>query len=244
MQKKLILKTTDKKTIYGTLATPKGKSKGLIIFIHGLTRNQEEHIFVNGSKYFTNQWYSTYRFNLYGEGKNARKLETTSLKNHIQDTNTVITYFQKQWIQKIFLVGHSFGGLTILYSQVNKVSWIILWDSSIWGKGLLSDVSYNKKSNTYIIDRWEGLIYTVNKTMYKDFCIDPKNHLEKIKKIHVPIKIICAEKWLKKWGKKYYKVANKPKDFIVISGASHCFHEKGTEEQLFKETYTRIKKYS
>lgn len=53
MQKEVRIKTTDKKTIFGTLDTPKGKSKGLIIFVHGLTGHHNEHIFFNAAKYFT-----------------------------------------------------------------------------------------------------------------------------------------------------------------------------------------------
>jgi len=55
MQKEIRIKTTDKKTIFGTLDTPKGKSKGLIIFLHGLTSSIQEPIIQNGSKYFTKQ---------------------------------------------------------------------------------------------------------------------------------------------------------------------------------------------
>lgn len=53
MQKEVRIKTTDKKTIFGTLDTPEGKSKGLIIFVHGLTGHRNEHIFFNAAKYFT-----------------------------------------------------------------------------------------------------------------------------------------------------------------------------------------------
>jgi len=52
MQKELAIKTTDRKTIFGTLDTPKGKSKGLIILMHGLTSSIQEPIIQNGSKYF------------------------------------------------------------------------------------------------------------------------------------------------------------------------------------------------
>jgi predicted alpha/beta-fold hydrolase len=53
MQKSLNIPTTDKKTIFGTIDTPKGKSKGLIIFVHGLTDNFNSHFLPNSAKYFT-----------------------------------------------------------------------------------------------------------------------------------------------------------------------------------------------
>ena len=81
--------------------------------------------------------------------------------------------------------------------------------------------------------------------MYKDFLMDPKQHIKKASEIDIPVKIICAEKWiLKKWGEKYYKAAKGPKDFVIIPWASHCFDEEGTEEKLFTETEKRIKRFS
>ncbi|MEI7563832.1 MAG: hypothetical protein WCJ39_09760 [bacterium] len=55
MQNSLNIPTTDKKTIFGILATPKGKSKGLVIFIHGLTDSIDSHMYTHGEKYFTSK---------------------------------------------------------------------------------------------------------------------------------------------------------------------------------------------
>lgn len=248
MQKEVCINITNKKTIFGTLDTPKEKSKGLIIFVHGLTDNFESHMLPNSAKYFTKKWYTTYRFNLYGEKKQERKLKETSLKNHIEDLNRVIKHFEET-THKIFLVGHSFGWLTILYANIKNIAWIILRDASIGGKELLDDVTYDTKAGSYSIDRGDGYKYIIGQKMYKDFLVDPKQHLMQISKIYVPIKIICAEKWLQKAGKKYYKAAyyktaNNPKELCVITWASHCFDEQGKEEKLFAETYDWIKRFS
>jgi pimeloyl-ACP methyl ester carboxylesterase len=159
----------------------------------------------------------------------------------------VIKYFQKT-NQIIFLVWHSFGGLTIIYSNTKNINWIILRDASIGGNKLLDDVSYNKKTHTYEINRWDWVIHTIWTTMYKDFLVSPQKHLTRISKIHVPIKIICAERSLNIWDKynrdAYYKSANEPKDLIIIPGSGHHFKEKWAEKKLFTETYKRIKEYS
>lgn len=54
MQKEVKIKTGDKKVIYGTLDTV-AKSGTLVIFVHGLGGHQNEHLFYNAVKYFTNQ---------------------------------------------------------------------------------------------------------------------------------------------------------------------------------------------
>lgn len=244
MQEKIMINTTNDKIIYWIFNNPENISKGLIIFVHGLTWSMDEHIFVNWEKYFNEKWYSTFRFNLYGDKINWRKLSETNLQEHVIDVNNVVKYFQEKWKEKIILIWHSFGGLTILYSDLSKISTAVLRDPSMGGKKTLNSVVYNQKTSNYVIDWWSGEQYPISDSMYKDFCIDSENHLDKMKEIKLPIKIICAENWLKIQSERYYEVANEPKKFAMIPVARHCFHEEWTEEQLFDETYDWIKKYS
>ncbi|MCX6823470.1 MAG: alpha/beta hydrolase [candidate division SR1 bacterium] len=242
MQKSLNIPTTNKKTIFGTLDTPKGKSKGLIIFVHGLTGHQNEHIFFNGAKYFNSKGYSVYRFNLYGGEKNARQLEDTSLKEHIQDVETVVKYFKKEGNQKIFFVGHSLGAIAIIEAKIKNISGIILRDPAFNTKGSISN-DLHHKNKTYILDR--GIKYIIGEKMYHDLTYT-RDHMKDIKDISFPIKIICAGYGdnIREKSKIYYQGANKPKAFSIIPKAFHCFDEEGTEEKLFAETYKRVKKYS
>ena len=242
MQKKLNIKTTDKKTIFGTLDIPKVKSKWLIIFIHGLLWHQNEHIFFNGAEYFTKKWYSTYRFDLYGFCEPARVLENTCLKTHIDDIKNTIQYFKSQWTKTIFLVGHSLGGIASIESESKDITWMILWDPAFKiQKSIGTCVKYSNKN--YVLDRWTK--YILSKEMYHDLTV-PKEQAKIIKKITTPIKIICAEysKNIRKQSEIQYKIANEPKEFTIIPWASHYFNEAGTEKMLFKETYARIKKYT
>lgn len=41
--------------------------------------------------------------------------------------------------------------------------------------------------------------------------------------------------------RRYYDLANDPKDYVVIEGAGHTFDEDKVEEGLFKETLKWIK---
>lgn len=244
MQKEIIIKTTDNKNIYWIYDNLEVISKWLIIFIHGLTWSRDEGIFVHWEKYFNEKWYSTFRFNLYGDRENGRKLSETNLQDHIIDVNNVVKYFEEKWERKIFLIGHSFGGLTILYSDLSEISTIVLRDPSMGGKKTLDSVVYNEETSNYMIDWWKGEQYPISDDMYRDFCIDSENHLDRIKKIKLPTKIICAENGLKQQSEKYYEVANEPKGFAMIPVARHCFHEEWTKEKLFDETFDWIKKYS
>ena len=243
MEKEIKIKTTDNHLIYGTLNELKKPDK-LIIFVHGLTGDQNEHIFYNAVKFFPKRGYATFRFDLYSGEKKGRSLSKCTIKLHAQDLNRVIAYFKKRF-KKVFLVGHSLGGATILVSDISKTTGVVLWDPSCnLGEGLVGIdkyCKYNRCLNAYIF-QW-GTEYIIGKKMYEEWKDFP-GPKELMKKVHKPIKIICAGKGvLVKGGKEYFKYATKPKAFVIINQAYHNFDEEGIEEKLFQETLSWIKKY-
>src|SRR3989344_4946293 len=241
MQKNITIKTEDNHLIYGILNSRK-KSNKLIIFVHGLTGNKNEHIFFNGSKFFAENGFDTFRFDLYTWKDKGRKLSECTLKIHTIDTNTVVKHFKKKY-RKIFLVGHSYGGLTILQSDVSGVSGLVLWDSaSLTNVSWISEKNYNKHLDAYIM-KW-GNEFVIGKEMFEETRKFPKPG-ELMKRINVPIKIICAGKAsLVDDGKLFFKYAKNPKEFSIIKGAGHTFSEEGSEEELFAETLKFVDKYS
>ena len=241
MQKNIAIKADDGHLIYGVLNSRK-KSNKLIIFVHGLTGNKNEHIFFNGSRFFTNQNFDTFRFDLYTWKDKGRKLSDTTVEIHSKDTNNVVDFFKNKY-KKIFLVGHSYGALTILKSDLSNVSGLILWDSASPIKiSWITDKNYNKDLDAYVVN-W-GNEFVIGKAMFEERKNFPK-HEEFMKKINVPIKIICAGKTsLLRDGKLFFKYAKKPKEFSIIKDAGHTFSEEGKEEELFEETLKFLNKYS
>ncbi len=84
------------------------QSKGLILFVHGLTSNQDEPIFREAERFFNEKQYSTFRFSFYGNLEGERKLTDITLQDHISDVNNIIHFLSLQGFSKIFLVGHSY----------------------------------------------------------------------------------------------------------------------------------------
>ena len=240
MEKNIIINTNDNHLIYGTLNSKK-KSKKLVIFVHGLLGNRNEHIFYNSSKFFTKSGFDTFRFDLYNGRKKGRKLRECTLEIHSKDTNAVVDYFRKKY-DKIFLVGHSYGSLAVLKSDLSSVSAIILWDAaSTTNTEWASSMEYIEGLDAYLLS-W-GMDYIIGKHMLNESKKLP-HPKELMFKISIPIKIICAGKSsLVKDGNMYYKYAKKPKEFVIIKNARHNFNEEGSEELLFKETLNFVKKY-
>jgi len=69
------------------------------------------------------------------------------------------------------------------------------------------------------------------------------NPVNLVRNIHKPLKVIYAEKGNVSAGKNYFKMANSPKDLVMIKRAGHTFDEEGTEERLFQESLKWIKKF-
>lgn len=237
MEKQLKISVGKGKFVYGSYYGKPDQS--LIIFIHGFTGYKDEHIFFNGSRFFNKHGFSSFRFNLYGEQKDARKLHECTLSMHGKDLDAVISYFRKKGSKNIIVTGHSFGGVTILLSQKKDFNSVILWDPSDNPKTITNKARFVKELDLYYFDEW-GVAFAIGKKMVVE---NKKLHtLALIKKVHIPIKIIVAgDGALVDFGKAYYRAANEPKSFASIPGALHTFDQEGTEEKLFQETLSWLK---
>jgi esterase/lipase len=241
MEKELKIKAKDGKYIYGRL---RGSLKNpLVIFVHGLTGHMDEHSFFNGARFFEKKGFSVLQWNQYDWHKDARKLHEVTLKKQAEDMDFMVEYFRKKGAKKIFVIGHSYGGATILFSKNQDFDAAVLWDSSDRPRKLMSeDLKFIKKANIYTIS-W-GTAIILGKQMVEEAKKLP-DLFGKMTQFRKPVKIIVAEKGdLVKGGKKYYEVAKMDKDFAIIKNATHLFGEDGTEEKLFSETLKWIKKFN
>ena len=217
-------------------------SKWLIIFVHWLTSSQNEEMFVQWEKFFNENWFSTLRFNLYGDWSEERKLNEVCLQDNIDDVNSVLKFWKELGYESIFLVWHSYGWIANLYVDHSKITWLLMWDSSIGWVQLLSDIYLDEKGKHYI-DWWDGYKHYIGGKLYNDFQISSEKFLEKISEINIPIKIIWAEFWLVVTAKKYFKCANEPKELCIIAWADHRFLNCWIEE-LFYESLQWINRIS
>jgi len=220
---------------YGSLDQP------VVVFVHGLTGHMDEHLFYNGARYFHEHGISSLRFNLYDYEKDARKLTNCTLKDHSYDLNVIIDYLLQKKIKKIFAIGHSYGGPTILLANHNQLDGMVLWDPSygdIFDES--DDAKYVKEINSYRI-RWgtDVLIGAKMRDEAKKLAWDSLT-----KTITTPLKVISAGQGvLMKEGKKYVELAQGPKDYVIIRKAGHNFNEEGTAEELFDESIKWLKKF-
>jgi len=228
MEKEITIKTEDNKILYGTLNSENNET--LAIFVHGLTGNQNEHIFFNAKKLFPKKGIDTFRFNLYDWRENARQLAECDLHTHAKDIDLIVNKFKKEY-EQIVLIGHSFGGPSILFSK-QEVEATILWDPSI-ELDLEKESIFIKEINKYILN---GSIQSIiNKSMIETSKETTTENL--MNKIKIPTAIMLADKGIlkDKWMKANIK-DNKNISGKLIEGAGHCFDEENTEIKLFAKT--------
>ncbi|MBI4017563.1 MAG: alpha/beta hydrolase [Candidatus Aenigmarchaeota archaeon] len=241
--------TKDNHIIYGKLTKAKPKSDKLIIVVHGMASHMDEMPYYNTTKFFPKRGFSVLRFNLYDWRPHARQLMDCTIRTHASDLAHVVSRMRKKGFRKIFLTGHSYGGPTILLSDLKNVDGIVLWDPTddlkeIWTnkKYLANLIKYVKSLKSYY--GLFGVNILVGKKM-RDTDVALGDMTKRVTDVRIPIKFILAGKGiLVKGGKRYYKNANKPKSIATIKNAGHSFNEEGAEERLFNETLKWFRRFS
>lgn len=226
MEQSITLKTPDNHIIYWTLNS-KTKSDKLIIFVHGLGGNQNEHIFFNWAKFFNKNWFDTFRFDLY-PGDGWRNLVDCWISIHTEDLELVIQEFIWKY-KEIYLIGHSLWGPTILLANIQNIKKIVLRDPVLDTiKTFENEIIFDKDKDIHMVRRWIDIIIWT-KMVEETETIGNLNV-----KLNDKYKIIYAEKSdLKEQLKTNI-------EHTRITNSSHCFNEEGIEEILFQETLNRF----
>ncbi|OIP57334.1 MAG: hypothetical protein COX79_01165 [Candidatus Levybacteria bacterium CG_4_10_14_0_2_um_filter_36_16] len=239
MEKTIKIPLKNSKNIYGILRGD--LSSPLIIFVHGFTGHKNEHQFFNAARFFEDKGFSTFRFDLYGWEEDARKLEDCTLSLHGQDLDRVVDFFRKEGVEKLFVVGHSFGGVTVLLSKKKDFDAMVLWEASD-NPSKVTKSKYVTELDKYYVTAEASYGFTIGKEMFEE--TQTLNPRDLIKKINKPSLVVVAGNGeLVDGGKKFFKNANEPKKFVVIPNATHCFDEDGAEENLFQETLAWFNKF-
>ncbi len=228
MEEKVNIKTDDGHIIYGTLNYPAQGTDKLIIFVHGLTGSQKEHQFYDAARYFPAMGYATYRFNQYSRDEKGRVLSDISIRTQSGDLNTVIAHFKGKY-SRIYLVGHSIGGPTIMGAGLAPITAIVLWDPSITpGTGAYP---FDERLNRYIL-RWQ-FEFLLSREMIEEW----KNARSLVHDLIKPTRVIFAGGYsIKDTWKDMLPQIPAEHDSLTVEGATHGFDEEGTQEKLYRAT--------
>jgi len=223
------------------------KNPSILIMCHGFTGDKYEHgHFPALAKACNREGIDGLIFDFTGSGENERVPVT--LYKQIEDVESVYQWVQNQGYENIAVLGLSFGGLTILGTNLPGIKTYIFWapvlflhtteDQTDWFRDL-------DKGPVEIPSSIEGKPIIIDMTYMIDFAkFRVKNHL---KKFEYPVLIINGtsdEKTPCDLTKKAFNfLPNKDENkFIAIENAPHNFEGEHLEE-FIKHTIDWLKFY-
>jgi len=221
----------------------------VIVMMHGRPGTANELLQYFGAHYISEHNITTLRLSMYDFGAEYRSLLDCTLDTHMEDFEDVVQYLHDQGVKKVFALGHSYGGITILGSQA-KLDGAILWDPSHGLAWYNDNPEFNsddfpEKIIENIVIGTGGYGY-ISSTKQKDYDEALGDTTEWAKDKGYPMKFILAKAGpLAKYAKQYYDVASEPKSLVEIEGAHHQFEDSDeVTEKLFAETVDWVKKFS
>lgn len=233
----------DGKVIYSIFNPAIGaKSDVLVIIGHGLTGNPNEYLHKVAHRYLNEKGWDTLRIAFYSDPADARKLKDCTLAIHADDLNTVIKA-HKPMYKKVFCVGHSYGGLTMLFANpdVNALSF---WDASFtpYASFWKRDAVYMPELDCYSIE-W-GVDSLIGKAMYEEAKnLKEGDSIALAKTIKTPSQVVLAT-----MGNEnevptiLYDNLDCPKELCEIA-SNHTFTFENTADILAQKTYEWLMKH-
>ncbi|MFA7276206.1 MAG: hypothetical protein WC043_05330 [Pseudobdellovibrionaceae bacterium] len=240
----IYLPTPDGKKIYVCVNragdTPSQKA---VVIGHGLGGSPNGYVHMMARNYFTERGYDVYRMAYYWDEYGCRKLHECTLAIHAQDMNSVLDFARGQH-DKIYVCGHSYGGLTLVFAnpQADAVSF---WDPSYqpWERLWLKSTVSSPDGVNHLL-KWEYLI-TIGSAMYEEGRSISRDSARALtQKITAPSQVIVAgQGWLIEDTAMLYEDLVCVKERQMVTGAGHCFTEGQTIYELLDKTHHWFDKY-
>ncbi len=219
------------------------KSKKAVVTVHGLTGHPYETIHHLARDHFVSQGYDVYRIALYYYGQNYRDLTDCTLKLHGEDLKQAIAFVKKS-SEDVYVCGHSYGGMTMLFSNPDANA-LAFWDSSFRiAKSLWEPYSKPLNDTSYYL-LGDGVQPILGRAMYEEamnMTEEAENQLAS--KINAPSLVIGAKKAVSpERSKLLYDNLFCKKEHFDFKEADHCFWYKNTGKELMKKTQEWFEKH-
>jgi len=225
--------------IHGVL---RGKfTSPLAILAPGLGGWMHDVIIFNASRYFEKHCIATLRVSFYGYDENQRNIKDFDVKTAAEDIDTIVDFVSGKGTTRVAVIGHSYSGMAIVYSNNQKFDTAVLWDPSHTGgydepmaiNNLQKDFIYIKKLDSYVSGNAGGDV--ISRKVFENY--EPGS-TAMARKFKIPTLIVNADSSIemKAYGQDYADSINAPTDRFVIAGSTHSFTEDGALEKLYNVT--------
>jgi pimeloyl-ACP methyl ester carboxylesterase len=236
------LAAPDGKFIYGDLIKASKPNSSLIIYAHGMTSTRADYIYLNSARLFARKGYDSLRFSFYSWEEGARCLTQCNIQTHRRDLETVIKKFRNKY-ERIYLIGHSWGGLTIMHGAWPSVAAISLWDPSYAPKQYWPNFIGHIKGIALLQG---GTDTVLSPLMLKQaLALDFEACRKLSTRFAQPLQVLHAKKngMLYKFGESYHTSAKGPTDYHLLAEADHSFQAEAAQTKAVEMTDKWFRKF-
>ena len=217
-------------------------SQPLAILAPGLGGWMHDLLLFNASRFFENQSIATLRVSFYGDCGKQRNIADFDVKSNAADIDTIVDYARQQGASWICVIGHSYSGMAIVYSQKQAFDAAVLWDASHTDgynepqakKNLATDFMFIPELNSYVSANGPG--YVLSRKVFENYS---PGSTTMAKTFTIPTLIVNASESgeaMQRFGRDYSNSINAETKHTVVAGASHPFTENGAIEKLYTIT--------
>jgi hypothetical protein len=219
----------------------------LAIVMHGRGGGPNNTIYFLLARYLAERGIASLRLAMYDHGENYRNLVDCTLQTHAHDFSVVVDELRERGVAKLFAVGHSYGGLTILMSD-RQLEGAVLWDPSHggwWMDNPKDDVEGPELKIGGVIINTDGRGY-IHGQIARDFDIKLGDTTSLASGKGYPLMAITGtESIIRDYVRRYIDAAEDPKELVVIDGATHQMNDSDfVIDQLLFATHRWLADYS
>lgn len=221
----------------------------LAVLVPGLGGWMHDLLLFNASRYLEKHGISSLRVSFYGDGDDQRNIGDFDVNVNTKDIDTIVNYAKRKGAGLVCVIGHSYGGMAIVYSKRQQFDTAVLWDPSHTGgydepmaiNNLAEDFIFIKELDSYVSSKGPG--YVLSRKVFENYAPGSTAMAGKFK-IDTLVVNASNSKEMQKFGKDYADSINAKTKHIIIPNSSHPFTEDGAMEKLFEETVKWVKAQS
>ncbi len=230
----------DGTAIYGYIRSgdPAAASYPLtIVNVHGITGHCNEVVHFNSARHFVDQGWTHVRFDLYGAGDGARRLDNVAISEHGQDLDVVLADVKRRFPgNKIVVIGHSLGVPTALLAR-EPFDALVSWDGAHSAAfGVLEDLDMVESINKI---RWRSRVdHLLAPQMIDELRQLDCNQLMRNAGSRPTLVVTSDDEPLRRHenAMRYLNACNGPKELVTIASSNHTFTNDGNLEHLLATT--------
>lgn len=222
-------------------------SSPIAVLAPGLGGWMHDLLLFNAARYFEQHGISTLRVSFYGDDERQRDIGDFDVKVAAADIDAIVGYLRRHGAEWICVIGHSYSGMAIVYSQEQAFDAAVLWDASHtdgYGepqavRNLVQDFTYSAELDCYVSASGPG--YVISRSVFEDYA---PGSTVMAQNFDVDTLVVNAEKSgdvMLRFGADYASSISADTEHVVVEGASHPFTEDGAMEKLFEVTAEWLK---